>query len=127
MNATFMRCSILAGIAKRPKSALQLALAGRSCSFSHLGCYFVGNRDFHNRQRMVQPRQWPRSSSVILFSTQKSGESKEPELTADEDMKKMGLVARFKKMYKEYWYVLLPAHIVTSAVWFGCFYYVSTR
>lgn len=37
----------------------------------------------------------------------------------------LGLFARFKKMYKEYWYVLLPVHVVTSAVWLGGFYYLA--
>lgn len=40
---------------------------------------------------------------------------------------KLTLTARFKKMYKEYWYVLLPVHVATSSVWLGCFYYLSTR
>uniref|UniRef100_A0A182NKY5 DUF1279 domain-containing protein n=1 Tax=Anopheles dirus TaxID=7168 RepID=A0A182NKY5_9DIPT len=39
---------------------------------------------------------------------------------------KLGLFARFKKMYKEYWYVLVPVHCLTSVVWFGGFYYAST-
>uniref|UniRef100_A0A2M3ZBT0 DUF1279 domain-containing protein n=1 Tax=Anopheles braziliensis TaxID=58242 RepID=A0A2M3ZBT0_9DIPT len=29
-------------------------------------------------------------------------------------------------MYKEYWYVLVPVHCITSVVWFGSFYYAST-
>uniref|UniRef100_A0A336MH59 CSON014723 protein n=1 Tax=Culicoides sonorensis TaxID=179676 RepID=A0A336MH59_CULSO len=37
----------------------------------------------------------------------------------------LGLFAKFKKMYKEYWYVLVPVHLATSAVWFGTFYYAS--
>lgn len=37
------------------------------------------------------------------------------------------MTARFKKMYKEYWYVLLPVHIGTSSIWLGGFYYLSTR
>lgn len=40
---------------------------------------------------------------------------------------KLTLVARFKKMYKEYWYVLVPVHVVTSCFWFTGFYYLSTR
>lgn len=40
---------------------------------------------------------------------------------------KLTLTARFKKMYKEYWYVLLPVHVVTSTFWLGGFYYLSTR
>jgi hypothetical protein len=50
-----------------------------------------------------------------------------PTVVPDEPEKKLGLVARFKKMYKEYWYVLLPVHVVTSAAWLGGFYYVSKR
>lgn len=40
---------------------------------------------------------------------------------------KLGLFQKFKKMYKEYWYVMVPVHLVTSALWFGSFYYVSIR
>lgn len=44
-----------------------------------------------------------------------------------DEVQKLGIVARFKKMYKEYWYVLLPVHIATSAVWYGSFFYASKR
>lgn len=40
---------------------------------------------------------------------------------------KLTLTAKFKKMYKEYWYVLLPVHVFTSCFWFTGFYYLSTR
>lgn len=39
--------------------------------------------------------------------------------------KKLGIIARFKKMTKEYWYVLIPVHCFTSCFWFGGFYYAS--
>lgn len=42
-----------------------------------------------------------------------------------EEYNKLGLVARFKKMTKEYWYVLIPVHCFTSCFWFGGFYYAS--
>ncbi|XP_055615446.1 uncharacterized protein C18orf19 homolog A [Toxorhynchites rutilus septentrionalis] len=45
---------------------------------------------------------------------------------APEEPVKLGLFARFKKMYKEYWYVLVPVHCITSVFWFGGFYYAST-
>lgn len=51
------------------------------------------------------------------FSTNRTG-GNEPE-------KKPSLYQRFKLMYKEYWYVLLPVHIVTSACWLGGFYYLA--
>ncbi|KAG5893209.1 hypothetical protein JTB14_025613 [Gonioctena quinquepunctata] len=28
-------------------------------------------------------------------------------------------------MYRDYWYVLLPVHVVTSVAWFGGFYYMA--
>lgn len=32
------------------------------------------------------------------------------------------VVAQFKKMFKDYWYVLVPVHVATSIVWYGSFY-----
>lgn len=40
---------------------------------------------------------------------------------------KLGIVARFRLMFKQYWYVLVPVHCVTSVAWFGTFYYLSSR
>ncbi|XP_053658969.1 uncharacterized protein C18orf19 homolog A [Anopheles marshallii] len=53
-------------------------------------------------------------------------ESDESTPTSTPVPEKLGLFARFKKMYKEYWYVLVPVHCLTSVVWFGGFYYAST-
>jgi len=38
---------------------------------------------------------------------------------------KLSLFARFKQMYKDYYYVLIPVHLVTSLGWFGGFYQAS--
>lgn len=54
----------------------------------------------------------------------KSAEKIESDVQSEE---KLSLTAKFKKMYKEYWYVLLPVHIFTSTFWFAGFYYMSTR
>lgn len=40
---------------------------------------------------------------------------------------KKSLLQRFKEMYRDYWYVLVPVHLVTSAGWFGGFYYLAKR
>lgn len=40
---------------------------------------------------------------------------------------KLSLFAKFKLMYKKYWYVLIPVHVVTSIGWMASFYYLSTR
>jgi len=38
-------------------------------------------------------------------------------------VQKQSLFQRFKSMYKDYWYVLVPVHVVTSLGWIGGFYY----
>lgn len=48
-------------------------------------------------------------------------------LDALEQGKALGLFARFKKMAKDYWYVLIPVHVATSCCWLGAFYYTSVR
>lgn len=48
-----------------------------------------------------------------------------PETTEKKGFK--GLILKFKEMYRDYWYVLLPVHMATSAVWFGGFYYAVHR
>jgi hypothetical protein len=58
---------------------------------------------------------------------EKKIERKEVTLDALEEGQKLGLFAKFKKMGKDYWYVLIPVHVVTSSVWLGTFYYASTR
>ncbi|XP_061429255.1 protein FAM210A [Lethenteron reissneri] len=39
----------------------------------------------------------------------------------------MGLISRFKRTLKQYGKVMIPVHLVTSAVWFGSFYYAAMR
>lgn len=45
----------------------------------------------------------------------------------DTETKKLTIFQKFKDMYKKYWYVLVPVHLVTSACWFGGFYYLAKR
>jgi len=35
---------------------------------------------------------------------------------------KLSIIKRFKLMYKQYWYVLIPVHVITSCVWYGSFF-----
>lgn len=51
----------------------------------------------------------------------------DPLLVPLEANQQLGLFARFKKMAKDYWYVLIPVHVATSAVWLGAFFYTSKR
>lgn len=43
-----------------------------------------------------------------------------------EDDKSQNIFQRFKNMAKQYWYIVLPVHLVTSTVWFGSFYFIAS-
>lgn len=75
-------------------------------------------------------RKFIHGQSSVVYSKQKSDDdqtrnNEKAAVEVDDDNKKLGLVARFKKMAKEYWYVLIPVHCFTSCFWFGGFYYAS--
>lgn len=50
--------------------------------------------------------------------------SKSPAFFAEKpkEEEKVSIFQKFKKMSKDYWYVLVPVHVATSIVWFGGFY-----
>lgn len=56
-----------------------------------------------------------------------STSDKKPDPKSEKKEVKLTLFKRFKQMYREYWYVLVPVHLVTSAAWFGGFYYLAKR
>lgn len=81
----------------------------------------LNNVNFNSKY--CRPRIDPKYFSydtVKFFSNDKPSQT-------EEKPKKLGLVARFKQMYKEYWYVLVPVHLVTSIGWFSGFYFMAKR
>ncbi|XP_075992563.1 uncharacterized protein C18orf19 homolog A [Anticarsia gemmatalis] len=60
------------------------------------------------------------SKQLRLCSTKQGPGDKTPQ---ENEVKPPGLIQKFKQMYKDYWYVVLPVHMATSCVWFGGFYY----
>lgn len=46
---------------------------------------------------------------------------------SNNEQQNLSMVARMKQMYKDYWYVLVPVHLVTSVCWLGGFYYLAKR
>lgn len=68
----------------------------------------------------------PKPTDVKTTSAEKTAAVEQPECDVQSD-EKLSLTAKLKKMYKAYWYVLLPVHIFTSTFWFAGFYYMSTR
>ena len=148
MNATSWKCTVLAGFIARRSNCWTHLTTFTNCRqlYPLAACNSLDVRHFRNLLHDERKRVWSTAGSRLLapatfaqsssqhkkdgngeHATIKKAAEQAPELTVEEEMQKLGLFARFKKMYKEYWYVLLPAHLVTSAVWFGSFYYVSKR
>ena len=45
----------------------------------------------------------------------------------EEELQQLTLIQRYKKLMKDFWYVLLPVHGLTSVLWFGsCFLLASS-
>lgn len=64
-----------------------------------------------------QPKQEKDKSDELQRKIQEQGSSGCPPPI------KVSLFQKFKQMYKDYWYVLIPVHVATSAVWAGGFYF----
>lgn len=92
-------------------------LLRKSWQYTHLIKYIHSSFTYENKQNTNQKQ--TTSPTVKSPATEVAGN--------DLPEEKLGLFARFKKMSKEYWYVLLPVHVLTSTVWFGGFYYLSMR
>uniref|UniRef100_A0A182VS91 DUF1279 domain-containing protein n=1 Tax=Anopheles minimus TaxID=112268 RepID=A0A182VS91_9DIPT len=131
------------GVCKVPKStsAQLLSIAPRFTSGSGLIRYVSSTLSapcLYSNDRYATIRQpvptWCTSVPVRCFSQgytlhqqkQPQNQQQENEELSTPAPEKLGLFARFKKMYKEYWYVLVPVHCLTSVMWFGGFYYAST-
>lgn len=74
--------------------------------------------NFSRNQAVFQPKY-----ATKLYGTHDN----KPATENDPEDPKPGLIKRFKQMYRDYWYVLVPVHLVTSAGWFGGFYYLAKR
>jgi len=103
-------------------------------------------RNIHRYSRVVStPSLLPRQFSVSSFlhtskpsveTENKTSESKESKSKEDAGpagasievpAAKPTVFQQLKQMSKDYWYVLIPVHIVTSIGWFGGFYCAVKR
>ena len=70
------------------------------------------------------------SSSPSNSSPDRSSRSDEETASiAKEEPKEQSpsLYQRFKLLWKQYWYIVLPVHLASSALWFALFYYAAKR
>jgi len=63
---------------------------------------------------------------VATNGNKQTEESKIEEINTTK-LEKLSLLQRFKEMYRDYWYVLVPVHLITSLGWFAGFYYLAKR
>lgn len=111
---------------------LRVFLIGRElscCPPLYFYCNGYSNFVDNNRTNYVLKGVTLKHQYVVRYFSNDA--KKKTEAATDEDgkeeMKKLTLLQRFKEMYKKYWYVLVPVHLVTSAFWFGGFYYLAKR
>lgn len=92
------------------------------------GLFHRCNNDMYFLQRswsVYQFSKWySRETSQIQENRKYCQKTDETETTIPPP--KPSIWKRFKDMYKEYWYVLVPVHIVTSIIWYGSFYYLAS-
>lgn len=58
-------------------------------------------------------------------SSDQGKSSEDTSQNVEEPPEKLSLFKRYQKMLREYWYVMLPVHGVTSIFWIGGFYYAA--
>lgn len=80
----------------------------------------------HGYQSVSSPRTFIFTRNVSTNGNKQDEESKveKPNIT---EPQRLSLLQRFKQMYRDYWYVLVPVHLITSLGWFGGFYYLAKR
>lgn len=105
------------------------------------GTIYANGGNFNSRQSLLLPKLQslgcaPIYNTHCLFGTKNApdyankSDTKSAAITEADlfgETSKLGLFAKFKLMYKKYWYVLIPVHVVTSAGWMCGFYYLSKR
>lgn len=99
-------------------------------------CYGLTTLDGlqNNRTTLIPPQtivsqevKYSFNGNIRQFSSYKDSakenEKKDKDGGSEE---KLSLFKKFKQMYRDYWYVLVPVHIVTSVAWLGGFYYLAS-
>ncbi|XP_034650030.1 protein FAM210A-like, partial [Drosophila subobscura] len=101
------------------ESSFSLAAARQQLRQPHATEAFAKSPHRPRQHQPQQQHQWPAAAAT----SNKTDSIKTSDLFGDAT--NMGLFVRFRHMYKQYWYVLIPVHCVTSMCWFGGFYYLS--
>ena len=98
------------------RSASSLRLSDHVCSWRRqslhrLSLYSLEARRNTDNVSRPQAQAVRPMSPLISFARAMSSSGK------DSPDQKTGVVKKFKQMFKDYWYVLIPVHVATSVVW----------
>lgn len=116
----FRNCQYLNNITKPVKSGV--------VSVRNQPLRFLTNNSSCHFNILCRPLIDIKHVSCISITNRTYGVQNEPNKDPQgPEEKKTGLIQRFKEMYRDYWYVLVPVHMATSAMWFGGFYYAVRR
>lgn len=86
------------------------------------------NSDKKCRNQITRMWKIPNNNFKCYSSNSKNAEKKNVSKgDVEKKEEKPSLFKKFKIMYRDYWYVLVPVHIVTSTMWFGSFYFMAKR
>lgn len=69
---------------------------------------------------------YKKTNCVSYYSTTQSNDSTKVDSTS-EPPKKLSIIQKMKQLYKDYWRILVPVHIVTSIGWVGIFWIAAKK
>jgi len=95
----------------------------RSAALSYAPTSLSAANHFDSRSPWARPAPIP-ATTLILGDALKHFHSSALLLSSDKKEEKVSIVKKFKQMFKDYWYVLVPVHCFTSVFWFGGFYFM---
>lgn len=96
------------------------------CIKSFMNSSYITMRAYRSYQSVSWLRTCLFIRHVATNGNKQTEESKIEEINTTK-LEKLSLLQRFKEMYRDYWYVLVPVHLITSLGWFAGFYYLAKR
>lgn len=91
-------------------------------SLMNFSCFAVGSYRGYQSVSLLRTCLFTRHIATNGNKHTEESKIEEPNTTK---VQKLSLLQRFKQMYRDYWYVLVPVHLITSLGWFAGFYYLA--
>lgn len=129
---------------------IQSKLCRRSVKLSYVQVFNYGNSSLKSKPQITdrdsevdtasgnKPRteiseHVPASQHTVATSEKVFAKKSKPQeeiVTVEIDVindKSLSMWRRLMNMYRHYWYVAVPVHLVTSCMWYGAFYILATK